>query len=259
MIKLIKKLELGEEFLYDSYMEIKVLSYNIHKAKSFLFKKSTLKPLKDKLKKTQADIIFLQEVMGRNDHCELQATSQFEFLADDIWNYHAYSKNAVYDSGDHGNVILSKYPIIESFKADISTNPLEKRGLLFAKLELANENYVYCICVHLNLLNKGRIKQYDMINNFINEHVPKNARLILAGDFNDWNKKAHGHIQSSYDFLEPHKVRFGQYKKTFPSILPILNLDRVYVKFFSEIDVINIDKDFKTLSDHLPLYVKLKI
>jgi hypothetical protein len=37
---------------------------------------------------------------------------QHEFLADQMWQDHAYGRNAIYDAGEHGNAILSRFPIL---------------------------------------------------------------------------------------------------------------------------------------------------
>ena len=44
----------------------------------------------------------------------------YEFLADTIWSQYAYGRNAVYDNGDHGNALLSKFPITHYENHDIS-------------------------------------------------------------------------------------------------------------------------------------------
>jgi hypothetical protein len=51
---------------------------------------------------------------------EKWADIQLEFLADEVWSYRAYGKNAVYDHGHHGNAILSKMPFTYHSNHDIS-------------------------------------------------------------------------------------------------------------------------------------------
>ena len=175
-------------------MKIKILSYNIHKGFDWKNKNYFIKEMKDFIRSTDADVVFLQEVIGKN--IKLQESGlidiQFEFLADEIWPHYSYAHNAVYDHGHHGNLILSKFPIENFENIDISTNSLEKRGLLICKIMLPvngfGDKYFYAACSHLNLLHSGRLKQYQKIK----EHVQKRESadgqtpFIIAGDFNDW-------------------------------------------------------------------------
>jgi endonuclease/exonuclease/phosphatase family metal-dependent hydrolase len=90
-------------------MILKVLSYNIHKGFDWNNKNYFLKEIKDFIKTLDVDIVFLQEVVGKNTHLEKSGLidTQFEFLADELWPHYSYAHNAVYDHGHHGNLILS--------------------------------------------------------------------------------------------------------------------------------------------------------
>ena len=75
--------------------------------------------LRDAIRSVDADIIFLQEVVGQNSarakrHPTWPDQAQHEFLADSVWRYFAYGKNAFYPDGHHGNAIISKFPILHS-------------------------------------------------------------------------------------------------------------------------------------------------
>jgi endonuclease/exonuclease/phosphatase family metal-dependent hydrolase len=108
-------------------MLLKILSYNIHKGFDWNNKNYFLQEMKEFIKQSRADIVFLQEVVGKNSKYVAQGMvdSQFEFLADQLWPHFSYGHNAVYDHGHHGNLILSKFPI-ESFEnIDLTTNHWE--------------------------------------------------------------------------------------------------------------------------------------
>jgi len=53
-----------------------------------------------------------------------------------VWQDYAYGRNAVYDYGDHGNAILSRFPIRSSENEDVSFHRRESRGLLHCEIEL---------------------------------------------------------------------------------------------------------------------------
>ena len=106
---------------------MKVLSYNIHKGFTIGNRSLVLEEIRHAIRTTHADLVCLQEVVGENTRhaaaFEKWADIQFEFLADEVWSYRAYGKNAVYDHGHHGNAILSKIPFTHHSNHDISILP----------------------------------------------------------------------------------------------------------------------------------------
>src|SRR5665648_80499 len=119
-------------------MKLKILSYNIHKGFSLGNRAYVLEKMRLALRDIDADIIFLQEVIGtgheKHNIPEWNSTIQFEYLAHSVWEHFAYGKNAVYTKGHHGNAILSKFPIIEWSNQPICDQKAEVRGLLKAKV-----------------------------------------------------------------------------------------------------------------------------
>lgn len=240
-------------------MKIKILSYNIHKGFDWNNRNYFLKEIKDFISSAEADIVCLQEVVGKNSKYKDMGLidAQFEYLAEELWPHFSYAKNAVYDHGHHGNLILSKYPI-ESFEnIDLSTNRYEKRGLLICKIRLA-DNYLYVGCSHLNLLHAGRLIQYEMIRKEIELKDDQRTPFVIAGDFNDWNNKCVNVFENELKMQEVHKSLHGSFAKTFPASYPLLRLDRIYVKNLM-IKKVNICQPrtahsvLEHLSDHLAL------
>lgn len=253
-------------------MLLKILSYNIHKGFDWNNKNYFLKEMKEFIKFTNADIVFLQEVVGKNSKYQEQGMvdSQFEFLADQLWPHFSYGHNAVYDHGHHGNVILSKFPIESYENIDLSTNSWEKRGLLICKISLptpdeTKNNFFYAACSHLNLLHTGRLLQYQIIKkNILLKNGDHKIPFIIAGDFNDWNKKCTNVFEVDLGMQEVHKTIHGKFAKTFPSLFPLLCLDRIYVKNLKIKTSIILETKNKHnllahLSDHLPLYCEVEI
>lgn len=242
-------------------MKLKILSFNIHKGFNWSNTQATLEQLKLFLEKTDCDIIFLQEVVGQNLKNEKKysqiMSEQFEYLADSLWSDFAYAKNAVYDGRHHGNATLSKFPIISQKQVDISTNRFEQRGILFCELEI-NNKIVHTYNVHLNLTHAGRKKQYQAIANQIQINKSQEKACIIAGDFNDWNKKATELLD--LDFLDAYKKLHHDYPKTFPSFLPLFSLDRIYTHNMeiTHAEVLNCKQSSK-LSDHLSICINGEI
>jgi endonuclease/exonuclease/phosphatase family metal-dependent hydrolase len=241
-------------------MRLKVLSYNIHKGFNWNNSQLTIKAIKNTLQTTYADIVFLQEVVGENTlHANKLAEwtdLQYEYLAREKWTDFAYAKNAIYEHRHHGNAILTNYPITKWEQINISTNQYEQRGVLFCEIQLPTQ-VIHTYCVHLNLLHRDRKLQYMMLADIIKERSPSSVPIIVAGDFNDWNRKASNVLEIEEGFLEAYKSLHGAYPKTFPAQFPMLSLDRMYVKNMNpEIVKIYNDREWKLLSDHAALYME---
>lgn len=245
---------------------IRVLSYNIHKGFSLGNRRFVLKSISEALKRVSADIVFLQEVQGEHKRRAQQqedwpGLSQFEFLADRIWPYFAYGQNAVYHAGHHGNAILSKFPILEWSNRNVSTNILEQRGLLHAIVQPSQmRKPLHCICVHLNMLKRGRMKQLSSLSESVETTVPIVRPLIIAGDFNDWSVRASRFLMQQLRVEEVFKTVYGKHSNTFPSRYPLLKLDRIYYRGLTPLygEVLH-GKPWNMLSDHAALLAEFHL
>jgi endonuclease/exonuclease/phosphatase family metal-dependent hydrolase len=248
-------------------MRIKILSYNIHKGFDWNNRNYGLQEMKDLILASEAEIVFLQEVVGKNENFKEKGLidSQFEFLADEVWPHFSYAQNALYDHGHHGNLILSKYPIETFENINISTNKWEKRGMLVCKIKIPasednpKERNLFAACLHLNLLHSGRKIQYQKIKDYITlKSAVEDLPFIVAGDFNDWNQKSFQVFEKLLGMQEVHKSINGSFARTFPANVPILCLDRIYVKNLEVIDSHVVFYD-QHLSDHLPIFCEVDI
>ncbi len=245
-------------------MKLRILSYNIHKGFTIGNRDFILQEIRHALREMNADILFLQEVVGdhQDEKCKIpdwKTAIQFEYLADMTWPHFSYGKNAIYPEGHHGNAILSKFPIINWSNHVISTNRLEQRGLLKTKIKIPETGKEIILAnTHLDLTQGGRDKQARMI---IDHLLPeKEIPFILVGDFNDWNKKISPKIEKELGAKEIFKTLHGKYPLTFPSFMPMLSLDRVFIHQLKGLKAEALtDSHWKSLSDHLPLYVEVEI
>jgi endonuclease/exonuclease/phosphatase family metal-dependent hydrolase len=240
---------------------IKVLSYNIHKGFSLANRNFVLKNIKDSIKELQPDVLFLQEVVGSHvssKHVieDWPTKAQFEYLASELYEYYVYGRNAIYKNGDHGNAILSKLPVIYSENINISTNRLEKRGILHSIVKYQNKN-IHTFCLHLNLLESGRKIQVNKLKEIIKEKVNNSSPVIIAGDFNDWKVKVSIELEKSLELKDAYFDYYGEYAKTFPSPRPFLCLDRIYYRniYLEYIETLK----WKKLSDHLALFAHFSL
>ncbi|MGB3291144.1 MAG: endonuclease/exonuclease/phosphatase family protein [Burkholderiaceae bacterium] len=249
----------------DSFV-LKVLTVNTHKGFTVFNRRFILDELREAIRATQADIVFLQEVLGEHRRhasrlAHWPATSQYEFLADSIWGNYAYGRNAVYPHGHHGNALLSKFPISHYENVDVSLGSQEKRGLLHCILKPPSHGVdIHAICVHLGLRESDRGKQLVRLCRFIEQDIPVDAPLVVAGDFNDWRLRGQRLLMRSSGLKEVYFERQGRVARSYPARFPVLRLDRVYVRNVRGYEPVALaSRPWTHLSDHAPLAVELAL
>ncbi len=247
---------------------IRVLTLNTHKGFAQFNRRFVLRELRDAVREVNADIVLLQEVHGayqapRSGQCDgLPNGPHYEFLADEIWPQYAYGRNAVYPQGDHGNALLSKYPIAAGRNHDASVGTEdEARGMLHCELEVPGAAQpVHAICVHLGLRERYRRRQLSRLGQIIDEHVPPCATLVVAGDFNDWHDRASPLLLRRKGLHEVHLAAHGRCARTFPARWPLLRLDRIYVRNAHAHAPLRLPlRPWSRLSDHAPLAAEVTL
>lgn len=166
---------------------LRVVSYNIHKGRSATGGRESLEALRLGLYGVQPDLLFLQEVQGRNER-RFSLDAQHESLGAALGMHVAYGRNAVRTRTDHGNALLSRFPILSYENEDISDHRLEQRGLLHAVIDIRGVP-VHCMVVHLGLFAGGRARQVAALVQRIQRLVPTDEPVLIAGDFNDWTNR----------------------------------------------------------------------
>jgi endonuclease/exonuclease/phosphatase family metal-dependent hydrolase len=243
---------------------LSIATFNSHKGFTHFNARFSLHHQRDLLQKVHADLIFLQEVQGAHaKHSRrIEATStsgQVEYLADTIWSDFAYGKNAVYPAGHHGNALVSKFPIIKTTNVDISAHSYEERGMLHCEINIPNWDMpLHAICIHLGLFAKWRRQQLLSVADYVDYHIPHNAPLIIAGDFNDWSTRSGRVFAERLNMHEVFEHHTGRPARSFPSWLPMLRLDRIYVRGFHVKQVeVHSGAHFVMVSDHAILSATL--
>ncbi|MFL6717724.1 MAG: endonuclease/exonuclease/phosphatase family protein [Burkholderiaceae bacterium] len=263
-------------------MKLRIATYNIHKGVSTIGSRPRVHALKQALSALEADVIFLQEVQGRHDLLALKhaanwpSQSQHEFFAGED-KHSAYGVNAVYDHGHHGNALVSSFPIASSRNQDVSDHAYESRGILHCVVQ-CNDVDVHCYVVHLGLFAGSRKRQTDALIDAVSSSAPPDAPVIIAGDFNDWNNKLSDTLRAGLGVSEVFDENlsrrgFGTYlrllagrgpkvqpARTFPAAMPLLQLDRVYVRGFKVASAkVMHGILWSRLSDHAPIVAELEL
>ncbi len=244
---------------------VRVLTVNMHKGFGFFNRRFILPELRRAVRAVRADLVFLQEVQGvhaghAGRTAEWPLVPQYEFLADEMWPQFAYGRNAVYPHGHHGNALLSKYPIVRHQNRDISVLGPERRGMLHCTLAVPGFGDVHAVCVHLGLIEEHRRQQLEMLCRMVNDEVPAGAPLIVAGDFNDWRSRASDILARCAGLHEVFQMVYGRSARTFPARLPVLRLDRIYVRGAgAHAPMVLPRKPWSHLSDHAPLAAEIDL
>jgi endonuclease/exonuclease/phosphatase family metal-dependent hydrolase len=246
--------------------KLRLVTINIHKGLSWGNRRVVLHRLREALRSVDADIVFLQEVVGTSSaraerYHDWPLRAQYEFLADSVWSYSSYGRNAFYPDGHHGNAILSKFPILHSEQIDTSTNSFEQRGFLYCAVGIPNHaNSLHCLCIHLGLFAASRRKQLRMQANYINLHIPREAPIIMAGDFNDWRGRGVDDFAVLVGMTDSSIETTGRRARTFPARIPFLPLDRIYIRGLTAKTSSTYYKGvWKKLSDHAALFVESEL
>lgn len=246
-------------------MTLRILTMNVHKGFSFLNRRFMLPELRAAVRCVEADIVFLQEVIGKHKthsliHDNWPDQPQYEFLAETLWPQFAYGRNAIYPQGHHGNALLSRFPIKYYENLDVTIGDEERRGLLHCCLQIPPlDEEIHVICVHLGLREFHRKLQLELLCDLIST-LPENAVLIVAGDFNDWRMKAHPMLAQCASLTEIFVHAFGRAVRTFPALWPLLRLDRIYVRnVVAHRPIILPSRPWAHLSDHAPLAAEVAL
>lgn len=243
---------------------LRIVTLNIHKGLSQFNRRMVIHELREGLKALEPDLVFLQEVQGLNERHALRfgawpSAPQHEYLAQEGWE-HAYGRNRVHHYGHYGNAVLSRFPIVSTENSDISSHRFERRGLLHCVVSIPGwARNLHCVCVHLSLHERGRRRQLDVIVERLEHIAASGMPIVVAGDFNDWRQRATRLLEARLGMQEVSAIYGARPARTYPSLLPVLRLDRIYVRGFSVVEAsVQRGAPWSLLSDHLALGAVVK-
>lgn len=238
---------------------IRVATWNIHKGVNGLGPSRRLEIHNIGLAVDQfdADIICLQEVRKLNRgearrFAHWPELEQADFLAP-LGYTPVYQTNAVTKHGEHGNALLTRWPVINHQHEDMSDHRFEQRGLLHVEV-LIHGAPVHVIVVHLGLIKASRRRQIAQLCTYIQREIPKNASLLVAGDFNDWGAASETALKAEQLFAFKTNPITSKKLRTYPARLPLVQFDYVFARHLSAKDAnVPSGQNWARMSDHLPL------
>ena len=260
---------------------LRVASYNIHKGVLGMgpAKRLRIHALQEGLRSLDADLVLLQEVQFEHRRHALRLAGwpeqpQHELLGQGLGMFAAYHTNARTRHGEHGNALLSRFPILGVSHEDVSDHRFDQRGLLHVRLALpqggaggALPQVLHCVVVHFGLFRGGRKRQIERLAEYLALHVPAQEPVIVGGDFNDWRGELGAELAASglldvsaraSASVDARRPRWHHRTRTFPAWLPLMPLDRIYVRGFAAHGLgLGWGADWARLSDHAPLLVDL--
>lgn len=240
-------------------MRLRVVTWNIHKGIGGVDRRYSLERTIAVLRSLHPDIALLQEVAEGMPRCRMD--NQLEQLAENLEMRHvAFGAEHRFRVGGYGNAILSRYPLTDSARIDLTVGRRKQRGLVktraHAKLEHGTRSVVV-FNLHLGLSGGERASQLErFLECHPFAHLHHDTPLIVGGDFNDvW-------ASLGQRFLEPVGfVRAGKLLATFPAALPLRPLDGLWVR--GNIRVISAHPvktgQATSASDHLPIVADLEV
>jgi endonuclease/exonuclease/phosphatase family metal-dependent hydrolase len=243
---------------------ISLITYNIHKGFGVGTIRFLLPKMREAIISLNPDFVFLQEVQGEHRKREKRintwpASPQCEYIAQNIWPHYAYAKMATYRLGHHGNAILSKYPFQQVDNINLANIRRASRGILHAQL-MVDEVTIHLLCVHLGLFKRERAEQSTALMHRIQNVVPQNEPLLMAGDFNDWRTILSKPLAEDLNVKEAFVSVKGRHARSYPAIRPAFCVDRVYFRGMHVHEVACLQgKPWRMLSDHLPLFARFEL
>ena len=247
---------------------LRVATYNIHKGVRGVGpgKRLEIHNLGLGVEALDADLVFLQEVRLHHARDARQfertwfgwpAGGQAEFLAPEGYDV-AYRSNAVTRHGEHGNALLSRWPIGDIGHHDVSDHRFEQRGLLHVPVQWQGHT-LHAVVAHLGLMHASRVRQIQRLAAFIEAEVPADAPLIVAGDFNDWGERLDAPMREIGLQRALGAGPRALPRSTFPSRVPVFALDRIYTRrLVCHSTFVPRGASWARMSDHLPLVAEFE-
>jgi endonuclease/exonuclease/phosphatase family metal-dependent hydrolase len=158
-----------------------------------------------------------------------------------------------------GNLILTRFPVLEHHQIDLSWKTSEPRNSQRATIDLGGHRHLHVFNAHLGTALLERRHQVPKLAAWIHDSRLRGPKILL-GDFNEWGRGlvADGLAArlASVDLFAHLKRR-----RTYPGFFPVLHLDHIYFEGAIEVRHIELPRTRLSLvaSDHLPLVADIRL
>lgn len=247
-------------------MNIRVVTYNIHKCIGGVDRRYNLARIVDVIDHYQPDLILLQEVarFSRESSGVLQADSLGDALRlpHRIW----IPNVRVQQARGYGNAILSRWPILDSDNINLTIGPKKRRSALYSRVRIslegnadskAHSRTFHLFNLHLGLSGiERRLQLKKLLSHDHFGRIPRTSPVVVAGDLNDVWGTLGRQVMRAAGFRGTDRK-----PQTFPAYAPVRPLDSLYVR--GEVEIASLMSSRLALarqaSDHLPLVADLTL
>lgn len=181
----------------------------------------------------------------------------FDFLCEgSTWKaIHGITLNRA--SGQYGNAMLTRLPVGEVTRQDLSFRRREPRGALHVRFTLDGLD-LNVTATHFGLQSAERTAQAQALSDAIKKQFNPTDTAginVLMGDFNQWFpwSRTLGFLRRQYEAAPA--------LPTFPSRRPFLALDRIWAcGDFRQMEIETVRNELtRQASDHLPLLARIEL
>jgi endonuclease/exonuclease/phosphatase family metal-dependent hydrolase len=233
---------------------LRVATYNIHRSRG-MDRRTRPERIAAVLATVDPDVVALQEVIGPGLHGQGHA----EELGAALGMGWIMAPTRELRRHQFGNAILSRYPIRDHARLDLSWKTCEPRCSQRVAIDLGEAGRLQVFNAHLGTALLERRYQAPRLAAWIDDDRIPDPKILL-GDFNEWGRGLVDDVLAqrlaSVD-LFPYLKR----RRTYPGFLPLLHLDHIY--FSGNIEILKVELPRSRLamvaSDHLPLVADVRI
>ena len=236
------------------FVDLKIVTYNIHRGRG-MDRRVRPERIIDVLAEINADVVALQEVIGPGPG----GPGHAEGIGAALGMGWVMAPTRELRKHQFGNAILSRYPIREHARVDLTWKTSEPRCSQRVAIDVADGHCLQVYNAHLGTALLERRYQAPRLASWIHDRRVSDPKIVL-GDFNEWGRGLVADVLaerlSSLD-LYPHLKR----RRTYPGFFPVLHLDHIYFSGNIEIRRVELPRTRLALvaSDHLPIVADVRI
>jgi endonuclease/exonuclease/phosphatase family metal-dependent hydrolase len=170
-------------------------------------------------------------------------------LQEALGNHGIGAKTIITADGEYGQALISRWPMTASEVCDISYPEREPRRAIRSEIATP-QGPLRVVATHLGLSLGERRSQARALLDLIQGAA---MTTVMLGDFNDWFWA--GSVRRVLARALPGRTNH----RTFPSICPLLHLDRVYCRPREALVRWSTDRRAARISDHLPVIADVRV
>ncbi len=241
----------------------RIMTYNVHRCVG-VDGALDITRIAGVIARERPDIVALQELdVGR---ARTGGVDQAHAIASELgMHFHFHAAFNIAEE-QYGDAILSTVPLTVRRAGLLPTSPsvrgLEPRGALWVALEL-EDCELQVFNTHLGLLPHEQRAQADaLLTRDWLAHPDCTDPALLVGDFNATAQHStYRRFAARLEDAQTRVRRMGRRLRTFPSRMPLLRIDHVFVSRSVRVTAVHVPRHplARIASDHLPLVVDFRV